>query len=504
MLAASLLVSAALGAAPSVARAQDPASGPRLEIGRAGPGRPGELLRSALARPHVVIAPSSPTIVLPPDSLVRHGVVVVGADVVLEGEVRGDVVVIGGDLFFRPGAVVQGRAITYGGGIYFSLLARLGGAAHAFRDVGYRPVERDGVLVLDHQRLRAEEAGAFALPGIYGLRLPTYTRVDGAAVSVGPSVTLAAGTLEIDPTVTYRSHLGVLDPAVRVTFEPERPLRLELRAARGTVTNDAWIRGDLVNSAATLAFGDDARNYHRATRVEAMASTDLARGGAVLTPGLGARTERASSLGPNSGTTSAPWSAWGRRDRERMLRPNPAVTGGWITSALGSLEAGWATDAIDATALALIEVPVAVSTSGRYVQATLDASVGVRTVGTHRLTARVHLVATAAADSAPGQRHAYLGGGPTLATVDPLALGGDQLLFVEGVYLVPLPGPTLPLLGAPAVGVRYAGGTAGVGRLPAFTHNVGARVQIGPAQVDLMVDPATGDRAIGVSVAATR
>lgn len=503
----ALAVHVAIGVAacvvPGPARAQAPLASPRLEVGDAGPGRAGRLLRAVLARPHLALAPAEPAIVLPRDTTFDRSVVVVGADLYLESVVHGDVVVVGGDLFLRPGAAVQGRAVAYGGGVYFSLLARVDGSADAFRDVGFAPVARDGMLVLDYRRLRAESARAVELPGIYGLRVPSYTRVDGLAVTVGPTITLGSGTVELDPTVTYRSHLGALDPALRASYQGAAPLRLELDAARGTFTNDAWMRGDLVNSAAVLVFGDDARNYYRATRGELRATVDLGRGAGYLTPGLGALTERASSLGPAEEVRSAPWSLWGRDGRSRMRRPNPPVTGGWITSVLASLGGGWEDERIEAALSTRLELPVAVSAGGRFVQATLDATLGFATIGSQRFTARGHLVATAG-DDTPAQRFAYLGGGATLPTMDELGQGGDQLLFMEGVYAVPLRWPALPLLGTPTVGARYAVGAAGIGSLPSLTQNVGLRVQLDLLHLDVMVDPATGDRAIAVGTSVFR
>ena len=498
-----LLGGAAAVVVATPADAQAPASGERVTLRTPGPGQPGRILRAALAQPHIAIAPTQPAITLPPDTTFTQGVVVIGADVYLESEVRGDVVVVGGDLFLRPGAAVLGRAIAYGGGVYFSLLARVEGTAYAFRDVTFVPTRGDGQLALDFQRLRVDRSSVAELPGIYGLRLPGYNRVDGAVLPWGPALAFGGGRLQVEPLVTYRSHLGVVDPSVRIAFEGNGGLGAELFAGRGTFTNDAWMRGDLVNSAATLVFGDDVRNYYRATRVEAHLRRDLTRGPAFLVPGIGGLTEGARSVGAFGEPVSRPWSAFGRGDTTRLLRANPPVTGGWISSALATLDAGWDDGALQAGAEARLEVPVAVSRGERFVQLTVDATSGFRTFGTQRLDLRAHLVTTAG-DAVPTQRYAYLGGGATLATLDPLALGGDELLFVEGVYSIPLHGLALPVVGAPTVGVRYAVGSAGIGSLPSLTQNVGLRLALPLLRVDFMVDPASGDRAVGIGTSILR
>ncbi|MBA2707303.1 MAG: hypothetical protein H0U59_05820, partial [Gemmatimonadaceae bacterium] len=56
--------------------------------------------------------------------------------------------------------------------------------------------------------------GPFSLPLGIGFRIPSYNRVDGVVLPWGPLVSVAGGRVEFDPTVTYRSHLGALDPMV--------------------------------------------------------------------------------------------------------------------------------------------------------------------------------------------------------------------------------------------------------------------------------------------------
>ncbi|HZK78367.1 MAG TPA: hypothetical protein VFC35_05615, partial [Gemmatimonadaceae bacterium] len=56
------------------------------------------------------------------------------------------------------------------------------------------------------------DEGPVSLPLGVGLRIPRYDRVDGIALPWGPMITLGYGRFELDPTVTYRSHLGKFDP----------------------------------------------------------------------------------------------------------------------------------------------------------------------------------------------------------------------------------------------------------------------------------------------------
>ena len=500
--AARLALSILALALPAAAAAQGTADTVRVELRDVGPGAPGRILRDVLSRPHVVLAPAA-RLDLPRDSSIATSVVVVGADVTVASRVSGDVVVVGGDLFIRPGADVRGRAVAIGGGVYESMLARIGGGVLAFRDETFDAERAGTTLALRYRALDGDPAARLVWPGLYGLRLPSYSRVDGLALTVGPRVALAGERVELEPRVTYRSHLGAVDPGLVARLAMGRRSTLEAVAERGTCSNDAWSRLDAVNAAATLIFGDDERNYYRATRVHVEARRRWEGATASLEPWVGALTEDASSVGPTVGATSAPWSVRGRRDTAYMLRPNPPVADGRITSALAGVRASWDDGEMAARGTARLEMPADAPADRRFAQLTLDASTRFPTFRSHELELAAHAVLTAG-DPAPGQRFAYLGGGATLPTLPELSLGGDQLLFLEGTYLVPLPRPDLPLVGAPTIGLRYAAGSAGSERLPEFVQNVGLRVILGPVRLDVLVDPASGERAIGFGYALFR
>ncbi len=492
LLAVLALAGAPLLAAPAVAQTPAAATPLVVEIRDVGPGEAGRLLRDVLARPHVVLEPGVETLALPRDSVVDRTVVVVGSDVTVASRVAGDVVVIGGDLFIHPGADVAGRAIAFGGGVYDSRLASVQGGLFPFRDETFAVTREAAVLALAYRRLDTRPRATFTLPGLYGLRLPTYTRVDGLAVPVGAGLLLPRLGIELDAVATYRSHLGTVDPSLAARRALDRRTDVELIAERATYTNDAWMRGGIVNSATTLVFGDDERNYYRGVRVGGRVARRWEGTSGLIEPWLGLRTEDARSVGPARGATSEPWSMLGRDDTTRALRPNPPVLDGRITSALVGARGEWFAQGLSGRGTAWVEAPLASVADRRFVQLTADATTEFPTVRDHILQLAAHVVLTVG-DTAPPQRFAYLGGGSSIPTVRELTLGGDQLLFLEGTYLVPLPRPVLPLVGSPVVGLRYIVGSAGVQRLPAFTQNVGLSLMVMPLQLDLLVDPATGD-----------
>ncbi|MEO6777970.1 MAG: hypothetical protein ABI194_00830, partial [Gemmatimonadaceae bacterium] len=175
--------------------------------------------------------------------------------------------------------------------------------------------------------------------------LPSYDRVNGVSLPFGPTITVGDDRLVVDPTLTYRSNLGKIDPSLTLIGQitSDSTLGFLLRGSRGTFTNERWIRSDLINSLVSFGLGHDSRNYFRADRAEARLTSALKLPLDVATVFLGARTERDWSTGwrrdAGAGTMvvpRAPFSVLGRKDStDGMWRPNPAIDGGHITSVIG-------------------------------------------------------------------------------------------------------------------------------------------------------------------------
>lgn len=517
LLAAALARGAGTATAQSVDTTAPAPRSPRapvLVVRDPGPGAAGRILHAALASPHVVLTPAgADTARVRLDSAFTSSVVVVGATAVVDGVVRGDMVVVGGDLHVHPGATIEGRAIAYGGGVYRSTLATVRGGELAFRDQTFDVVApRDGdgrrgagdTLALDYRALAGGPPPVVTFP-TYGFRLPAYDRVDGLSLPYGPDVALDSGRVYVEPSVMYRSHLGAVDLSARGRWALGRQSEVTLLAGRGTWTNEAWNRGDFVNSFTAISAGIDARNYYRADVFDARFSRRWESASGDVAPFVGARTERAWSVGPDSLATSAPFSFLKRRDRTSgMLRPNPTVARGRITSVLAGATAHWASQGVVTSFRATVEMPVDAVGGARFVQTALDGTVGFPTFGPQRLDLLSHAVLTAG-DTAPPQRFGYLGGEDgTIVTRDQLELGGDQLFYAEGLYSIPIERLRLGRLGVPIFGLRYTIGSAGVGHLPALDQNVGARLQISFLRVYYAIDPATRESRTGFSLSIFR
>ncbi|NNK48001.1 MAG: polymer-forming cytoskeletal protein [Gemmatimonadetes bacterium] len=199
------------------------------------------------------------------DGRVVRDLLVLEAQVRLSGTVDGDIYVVDGDLFLRPGAQVRGDIVVMSGGYYGSGMATVDG------DITWRPAERYSVFPVGggfEIRPVIDIPDVVDLHGLHGLEAPTYQRVD--AVTLAWGVTFRAAAWAWQPTLElvarYRSGQGRLEGTVRQFWHPG-PVEFGIEAERATRTNEGWIRGPVSNSLSYLFLGDDFRNYYGADRV---------------------------------------------------------------------------------------------------------------------------------------------------------------------------------------------------------------------------------------------
>jgi hypothetical protein len=335
----------------------------------------------------------------------------------------------------------------------------------------------------------------FQLAGLSGLLLPTYDRVAGVSVPIGALVTLGDRAVELQPFLTYRSRLGVVDPGVTIRVAPERALRLDAEVGRATRTNEGWIYSDLLNSAATLAFGNDTRNYFRADGGTGRVVGHVERPGVVFEPFIGGRYEK---VRPITAVGNV-YSFTGRSSIEHMARPNPLVERGEIGSGLIGAALEYKVGPVQARLVAEGErgfrTPDATSS---FTQLTLDGGIEFPTFRTQRLRINAHAVTTAG-DSTPRARYAYLGRSGTLPLLELLEEGGDQLIFVESRYEIPVTAIVVPKIGSPTVELRHLMGAAGVGSLPDLEQELGIGLRISVLRFEMLFD-AAGERDSRASV----
>jgi len=447
----------------------------------AGPAPASEIIEHVLAVPHTVRAGSN-RLVLSRDSAIATSLLVLGRPTYLAGRVDGDVVVIGADLFLRPGAEVRGRAVALGGTVATTTLGTVSRGTLSLRDETYDITREESGYALRHRDLRVQDiTPVVSLAGVSGLLLPTYDRVDGLSLPVGVSIASPGGLVSLTPTATYRSRLGTVDPGGSLLVTPSSRFRLAIVGGRTTRTNDDWIYSDPVNSLTSLFAGIDTRNYFRSVGGDARIIATFDRGSVLLEPYVGARFERVSPIT----ATGDVWSMFERDDSLRMSRPNPLVERGDLASALAGVD--WELFANDITGHGYLRAEQsmkAIEGTSNFLQFSLHSSILFPTFGSQSLKVRIHGVA-GFGDATPMARFAYLGGSGTLATLDLLEQGGTTLLFVENRYQIPIEAIQLPMIGAPVLSIRDAFGGAGLGRLPDFQHEIGAGIGVSALHLDV-------------------
>lgn len=495
-----------------------------------GPGDGPEVLGRAILSPYFAIPPAAQPATLRRDTSYSTTVIVLGRDAIVEGSVQGDVIVVGGNLYTHPGGRIGGRAVSIGGGVYESALARINGGISAYRDFTYDIALTNGIYTLTYREVIARSDSPISWPGVYGLSIPTYDRSNGVSLGIGPRLELPRTGLTLEPRLIYRSQLGAIDANVVLTDSLSHRTAVTLTAKHSTYSNDTWIWSDLLNSADFLVFGHDSRNYFRGGRFDLTVGHRFESAAWTLVPSLTGRYERTHSVRPDStctfnpfscsSPTGGPFTFFGRHGDDDRLRVNPQVRDGSIGSLIGRARLDWESAGTIAGLRADVEggrfrptdlfIPpssdaseVAVLNSDqKFVQGTIDGSISFPTFRTQSLEVSGHAVLTTPGHT-PRQRYAYVGGPGTIPTIEMLELGGDQLLYLDASYRIPIERLKLRLVGPPTVVIRHAMGSAGVGRLPELEQATGLRLIVSILYGEFLVDPVSGHthRTVGLSFA---
>ena len=214
MIRGALLLALAVGRGRARAVAGHPLRRPRP---RRGPEVARESARQAV---YASLPQGHAPATLPRDSTYQRTVVVLGRDVAVLGSVHGDVIVIGGE---PVSAAWRGHH----------------GARHGHRRRRLRVVDRDRRrrhrrLPRFHLRHHSDRQRLFTplslvrstprsrcsrCPGFYGVRVPSYDRSNGLSLPFVAAISLNRDRLVVEPRVTYRSQLGVVDPGGSVVAD---------------------------------------------------------------------------------------------------------------------------------------------------------------------------------------------------------------------------------------------------------------------------------------------
>jgi hypothetical protein len=443
---------------------------------RPAEGRLGEFLASDQ---YVII--SSDTVVRASDTI-DSDLLVLEADVRLEGVVTGDIAVVGGDLFLRPGARVGGQILILGGGYYSSQRAEVAGV------LTYRPNDRYEVLRGDSElriRLVPETLETLTLHGLSGIGFPTYQRVDGWTFGLGATARLVDWNWHpsLEGRVRFKSASGRFEGTVRQTWYPSGSLRFGVEAERATRSNEEWVRGDISNSLTFLLTGDDFRNYYEGDRVAFfLRGTESAR----WSPIVEVEWEKARSL-----NASDRFALFG----SDAVDPNPGIDSGeaWTVKLGTAVQRRTPHTTLQAAAT----LEIADSTVGgdfTYVIGELQTRWEGPGFADHGVEASLFLKGDLSGTS-PGQRWTAIGGGrATLPTIAVLSQRGSRLAFGQVTYLIPFNGVPIGMLGVPNLFLRAATGTGwSDGAKPVFETNLISGFRLSILELGVAVNPGESD-----------
>jgi len=406
---------------------------------------------------------------------------VLEADVHIEGEVTGDIAVVGGDLFLRPGARVAGQVLVLGGGYYSSQRAEVGGL------LTYLPNDKYEVRQGDAE-IRIQPVGelleTLTLHGLSGLGFPTYQRVDGWTFSLGATVRHTGWNWHpsLEGHVRLKTDRGQFEGTIRQTWYPSAGLRFGVEAERVTRTNEGWVRGDISNTLSLLFAGDDFRNYYKADRVAFfLRGSETAR----WSPILEVEWEKARSL-----NASDRFVLFAGDDTE----PNPGIDRGEVWTVKLGTAVRRRTSATSLNAAATIEVADS-SLAGEFTYVIGEVHGYWKGPGFagHAMEASLFLKGDLSGAS-PRQRWTAVGGRTTLPTIPVLSERGSRLAFGQITYLVPWERVRIGMLGAPRMFLRVATGAGwGEGARAMFETNLISGFRVSFLELGVAVDPSQSD-----------
>lgn len=452
-----------------------------------GDTRAARLAREILAEGDYLLL--SRDTVLPEDFRTPGDLVVADADVRLEGVVEGRVAVLGGDLFIRPGARIGGPVAVVGGAVYSSGLAEVGEVVQdeAPLEVAVEADTLTGVV----RRVRVippvGERPVF-LPGVAGIRVPTYDRVDGWTLAAGPAWRIGGGPggARVDAWVSYRTARAALGGGAELVLPLRGEWALRARAARETATNDEWIRGPLSNTLAALFAGTDERDYWAADRgsltLARAADDPLLEGEWLFAPRVALLASRDESL-----PTRDPWSLFDELDR-----PNPFVAEGTVASVLAATAVRWQGRVSSFAGEGWVERTLPEAGDFDFTRWVAEGTFVTQGLRRDEVSVSARVMGTLGGEVAPPQRWSFVGGPNTLPTFEIAELRGDRLVFVEAAYGIPIQRYALPVLGPPTLRLEYRTGTAWLTGTepPRWLQNVGARLEFSVLHAGVWVDPA--------------
>ncbi|MBA2671261.1 MAG: hypothetical protein H0U67_12880 [Gemmatimonadetes bacterium] len=425
--------------------------------------------------------------VLGADFVTDGDLLVIRSDVRLAGRVGGSVAVIQGAFFTRPGSRIEGELASIGGELYLSRLAEVGAVHELPTGVGTGVAYEAGThtVTLVPPSLPAR----VGTTGIFGLAVPTYDRVNGLTARWGSQLLLRRDT--VPPVIRGSVSYATARRAVGGSIALDVPVAggwVTAEVAREAFTNEAWIRGPLMNTLSTLILRSDVRDYHESDvallRFERRQRQPIIQGESFWGPRLTVRGSRDRSLEAAN--------VWSLTGRDEPWRENPPISDGEIFSVSPGALVEWR----GAVSWFRGDVSVEWAPGGvgdfEFVHLVSEGRLTMPALWNHSLELRGRTHQTLGGSAAPAQRWTLFGGGGTVPTLPVAAMRGDRLVFLETKYDIPLAWVRLPLVGSPDLRLQHATGAAWVTNtpMPDLEQSIGAGLRFFLIQALVHVDPA--------------
>lgn len=425
-----------------------------------------ELLREIVARSRYTVFERDT--ILPKSFSTAGDVLIFGSDVRLEGTIGGDVAVVDGVFFTRPGSRVAGRIASVGSEVLPSGLSEHGEIVETEISTGISfsridetgPSEPRVALRPAAYDVRVQPAPApprLILPGLFGFRAPAYDRVDGLSLQWGPRFRFTGRDDDAvaDAWVTYHSARGDLAGGVQLDLPLTASVRVQAEAARATLTNEEWIRTQLPNTLGALTYASDLRDYRESDFVSVTLGRPIDE---LLFPGDLRVAPRIALLASDDRSLAGrtPWALFAG---DEDWRPNPAIEPGTLVSVTGAADLLWEGNTTSFVGEASVERGLSGAGDFGFTQWIVSGDWEMEALWGHTIAVYARGMGTFG-DAAPPQRWSFVGGLNTLPTFETAAFRGDRLAFVRSVYALPVPGVVLPVVGVPTLTIVYAAGTA--------------------------------------------
>ena len=240
----------------------------RVELDPEMPFALERVIDAAVDAPGVTIV-SGDTMIAASDT-VRGPLAHFGGRLVLEGRIEGDVTAVGSVVYLRPAARIGGNLTIVGGTFSGTTMADVTGTTTWLREPVAVTATASGVTV------EYQPPPGFGFPieprGIAGVVIHGYNGVDGLSFGLEAGLVQRKDwpRTELSGGPVFRTERD--DVGWRVAALRELPragaITVGVDAYRVTASPEAWHRGDLGNSLASLVFADDDRTYHERTGYE--------------------------------------------------------------------------------------------------------------------------------------------------------------------------------------------------------------------------------------------